>query len=199
MRRSGESNLLAGLAALLLCVPADARGQEIPACTDTVIVGHVEAGEAFEARLAPGLVFRLDPEVHPQNPQGWTIRVTPESEPGSDYSMVATPPYRFSNPRYVNTGYGITAEAAIAWTPRRFSYVATDADYEAAQNALEILLWSGGRSAAEIASAQNVLDGLQLYRGELRIEGASTTTSVGDATPPVIEWIDFRAILCRDP
>ena len=101
---------------------ATAPGQVQPApalsCRETAVTGRVEQGEAFETAFTDGLMFRLAPETHPDNPQGWTIQITPATDARSDYAMVATPPYRFSNPRYVSAAYGITAEAALSWTPR---------------------------------------------------------------------------------
>ena len=72
--------------------------------------------------------------------------------------MVATPPYRFSNPRYVNTGYGITAEAALSWAHREFAFVAEAHDYDTAREALSVLLWSGTHTPDEVVRAQAAME-----------------------------------------
>ena len=102
-------------------------------------------------------MLRLEPEAHPNNPRGWTIRITSSVDSQSDYAMVATPPFRFSNPRYVNTAYEITAEAALAWTPREFAFVSNVEAYQSAMEALEVLLWPGNYTLAEVEQAEAAL------------------------------------------
>ena len=187
------------LALVLMMWAASAPGEtqpRIPPCQETTIRGQVAQGEHFERALTADLVFRLDPESHPRNPQGWTIRVTAPIDSGSDFAMVATPPYRFSNPRYVNTAYGISADAALAWTPREFAFVADAAAYETAMAALEFLLWPGNYSSAQVAEARADLLAVPTYSASFQIEdGAARPSSVG--TPlGEIEWMRFRAELC---
>lgn len=181
---------------LVSVAPALAQDSGVVSCPDTVITGRIESGEAFEAPFGAGLVFRLDPEVSPKNPQGWTIRITPAAQPEPDYSMVATPPYRFSNPRYLDTSYGITAEAALLWTPRQFGYVATQAGYEAAREAIGVLLWPAGHTEAEIADANTALSDLRTHRGGLWIEDGAITPPDADHPGGTIAWIQFRVEFC---
>lgn len=100
-------------------------------------LGRVTRGEGFAAGFGHDLVFHLEPEASPRNPQGWTIRVTPDSDFSSDYSMIPTPPYRFSNPRYVNTAYWVTVEGALSMNLREFAFVIDAEEYWKAQEALE--------------------------------------------------------------
>lgn len=183
--------------------PAHAVGQSpsapeppAPACRDTVISGRVERGDRFEASLPGGLRLVLDPDLQPSSPPGWTIRITPPDAPDHDFSMVATPPYRFSNPRYVDTGYGIDPDRALAWTPRRFGFVASEHDYETAREALGVLLWSGTHTDEEVSRAQAMMDGLTEYDGALFIEDGATVAV--DSLPPygAIRWMRFRVELC---
>jgi hypothetical protein len=165
-------------------------------CRDTVFSGRVIAGQDHEASLTPDLVFRLVAEAHPSNPAGWTIRITPPSAPDSDYSMVATPPYRFFNPRYVNTSYGVTAEAALALTPRRFQFVASPENYEAAVEAVDILLWPGALAPERVDLARETLSQIPTYPGTLSIEDGAAVAA--DSLHPLglIEWMAFRVNLC---
>jgi hypothetical protein len=169
------------------------------ACQNEVLRGRVSDGENYEAVLTPALVFRLDAETHPQNPPGWVIRVTPPSAPDSDYSMVATPPYRFVNPRYVDTSYGVTPEAALAMTPRRFAFVASPEDYDAAAEALGILLWPGGHASEEVEAARVTLAGLPKYPGVFFIEDGNAIPPDSDHPYGRIEWMAFRVELCLPP
>ena len=138
----------------MVAAGATASGQvrpaQAPSCRETAVTGRVQQGQAFEAAFTDELMFRFAPETHPDNPQGWTIQITPATDAQSDYAMVATPPYRFSNPRYVNTAYGIAAEAALAWTPRKFAFVADAPAYESAMDAREILLWPGNYTSPRL-------------------------------------------------
>jgi len=113
--------LLVGI--LWLAGPVAALGQNVhdTLCAETRIFGHVSRGDKFDVSITDDLRFRLVPsEV--RNPEGWTIQVI-GPDPSRDYLMIATPPYRFGNPRYLDTSYGTTAEAALAWSPRTFQFV----------------------------------------------------------------------------
>ena len=164
MTEKSRTCSLAGRVVSALVIVAAASGHaqppQTPECRETIVTGRVERGQAFEAALGNDLVFRLDPETQPTNPPGWTIQITPASDPKADYLMVATPPYRFSNPRYVSTAYGITADAALAWTRREFAFVAAARDFEAARQALGVLLWPGNYSQVEVSEARERLDQL---------------------------------------
>jgi hypothetical protein len=179
-------------------VPPLAAQQPLPTpeCRNRVIRGRVSALEAFETPITSSLMFRLDPEAMPQNPQGWTIRVSPPASPTSDYSMVATPPYRWANPRYVDTGYGISAEAALANTPRSFGFVASAEEYEAAQRALDVLLWPGTHASAEVAEAERALESVPTFAGTFHIEDGETSHASAEDALGRIEWMSFRVELC---
>ncbi|MFW6089398.1 MAG: hypothetical protein ACODAB_06575 [Gemmatimonadota bacterium] len=168
-----------------------------PPCRDTTITGRVSHGETFEAELGGGLLFRLDPNApHPRNPQGWTIRVTSTEDRDADYLMVVTPPYRFSNRRYVDTGYGHTAEEALAWTPRTFRFVANRRDFERARESLGVLLWSGEHTQEEVARARAVRDSLRTYEGEFIIVDGTVRGGDREDSPGIIDRLSFRVVLC---
>lgn len=175
---------------------AFAQEPDPTACHNEVVEGRVSAGEAFEAPITAGLVFRLDPEAHPQNPAGWTIRVTPTAAADSDYAMVATPPYRFRNPRYVDTSYGVTAEEALSLSPRNFSFVTTAGEYRKAMRALDVLLWPGTHTEARIDSARSTMLGLSTYPATFAIGDGAATQAEPDHPLGTIEWMSFRVDLC---
>lgn len=187
-------------ALLMVAAAATASGQALPAqtpsCRETAVTGRVQQGQAFEAALTDGLIFRLAPETHPANPQGWTVRITPASDTQSDYAMVATPPYRFSNPRYVNTAYGITAEAALSWTPRAFAFVADAPAYDSAMEALDVLLWPGNYTPSEVVQAEIALEAVPTSPGLFWIEDGATRETSNPGSLGEIAWMRFRAELC---
>ena len=156
----------------------------------------MERGQAWVAALPGGLEFRLDPEGQGGDPQGWTIRITPVGDPASDYVWVATPPYRFSNPRYLDTGYGVGARAALAWTPREFAYVWSAGDFEFARRAVEVILWPGSHTPEELAGAEAALQRVPTYPGRLRIEDGAAAEPNSLHPWGIIESISFRVELC---
>lgn len=170
--------------------------QQAPPCRVETLDGRVSRGDSFETSLPGGLVFQLEPELMPQNPAGWTIRVSPESAREDDYSMVATPPYRFWNPRYVDTSYGVTATEALALNRRDFAFVAFADDYRTAREALDVLLWPGSRPDEEVQAAAAELSALRTYPATFWILDGTATPP--DSTRPggAIDSLSFRVELC---
>ena len=185
------------MATLALAAPLAA--QSSPPCQLQVFRGRVNAGQTYRVELSDALVFRLDADSLEANPPGWIIRVAPPATSDDDYSMVATPPYRFANARYVDTSYGVTAEQALAHTPRAFAFVASPADYASARRALDVLLWPYSFTDAQVDSAGAVLDALPAYPATFFIEGGEV--SAPTPTYPVgrIEWMTFRLEACVPP
>ena len=154
-----QRQIVSALLMVAASVTVSGRGQQSqgPACRETTVTGRVEQGQAFVATFTDDLVFRLEPETHPNDPPGWTIQIIPATDSQSDYAMVATPTYRFSNPRYVNTAYGLTAEQALSWTPREFAFIADAPTYESAKEAPAVLLWPGNYARSEVTRAETAL------------------------------------------
>ena len=185
------------LSALMLAEVATAQQvRPMPPCRAESFRGRVVAGESLEISMTPSLLFRLDADTSTGSAPGWTIRVTPANAPDDDYSMVATPPFRFANPRYVDTGYGITAEQALANTPRAFAFVATRGDYTRARAAMETLLWAYGYSTAQLESAASVMGALPAYPATFLIEAGETSPPNTTHELGRIEWMSFRLDVC---
>jgi hypothetical protein len=89
-------------------------------------------------------MFELKPVApQPGAIEGWHITVRAQkAAPGcGDFVSVATPPYRFDNPRYLDTGYGNTARDAVSRTPREFYFALTCADYKRMAAQVKRMLW----------------------------------------------------------
>ena len=170
--------------------------EDTTSCREHEIAGTVRSREDFKAPLPGGLVFRLDAAKHPSDPSGWTIRITPAADSTADYAMVVTPPYRFSNARYIDTAYETTATAALEMTLRHFAFVASQKDYDVASESLSALLWSGGYTETEIARADSVLSKVKRYPGILWIDDGASIPVSADKPLGLISWIRFRAFLC---
>ncbi|GEM_PF-1465066 len=186
----------------------DAAGTSAPAappagasaakCSWSKFGGEVKRGEAFARPFGRNLVFYLEPNGPAEsNPPGWTIgighRLYPR--PRFDFLMPATPPYRFWNPRYLDTTYGHTAQQAVQITPREFHFFARYADLEAAQQALEKLLWSGNHSAEDVAQAGKQLAALPRFDGRVHLRDARLGGTEGGKE--WIEWLKFEVEVCE--
>ena len=103
--------------------------------------GEVTAGQGFERSFGDGLLFRLRPSKNaPPNPAGWTIEVREEGNGEHDFVWVATPPYRFWNPRDLTPSYGLSAREVVDRADRGFGFVTGAAEYEALAETVRFLL-----------------------------------------------------------
>ena len=133
--------------------------------------GYVEKGERYEYPLDSGLVFRLSPNSS-GSPPGWVITVAKADLSRDDYVWVVTPPYRFWNPRYVDVSYGTNAREAAEITPREFYFVTDEADYKAASEAVDIILWPDNYKKQEIQAAHDKLNSVPKRKGIFTITSA---------------------------
>ena len=172
-RVAGSASSLALLVVLLATSPGRSRASPeetyvLPPCNTVRFSGRVPGGQPFEHPLPGGLVFRLAPSAPPIS--GWVIEVrSPSLEPGeSELSWVATPPFRWWNPRYLETSYGWTAERAVEDGERAFRFV-QPGDLATASEAVRTLLWPADATADSLAAAQGAWDGLSVFEGRLTI------------------------------
>jgi hypothetical protein len=155
---------------------------------------EVFRGQDSEREFGPGLIFRLRASRDPRTP-GWTIEVRPrgESTPEVEFSWVATPPYRFFNPRYLEVSYGYSAEQIVQINPREFRFVRNRAGYELASEAVRKLLWPSGITPEELERAEKTLADLETCRGILRILDSRISAAGGTES---IDWLNFELELC---
>lgn len=166
-------------------------------CRDTTLSGAVSHGERFEAAFRTGVRFVLDPTTGPPNPDGWTIKVLGEDQ-NRDYLLVATPPYRFSNPRYLDTSYGNTAEQVVAWPERRFHFVANDSAHQAMWEAIGVLLWPANHREEELEAARVAMESSAKRPGTFRILSSELLPPSEDLPMGRIETLEFEVDLCVD-
>lgn len=164
-------------------------------CSTVRFSGEVVKDQLFEREVGRGLLFRLNPN-RASNPPGWTIELRSLANPENDFLWVATPPYRFMNPRYLDTSYGYSAQEAVQMSERPFNFVLNAADYQKMTEAVRTLLWSYGHSEAELAEARKVVEETQTGSGSLRILHARVGVErVGDERG-WIESLKFEVELC---
>lgn len=173
-----------------------AEGQVADSCAAEHLEGSVRHGDTLSIPFADSLLFRLAPATHPNNPQGWTIQVLIRGGGDSDFVAIATPPYRWSNPRYLNTSYGMDAEEVVTWTVREFRFVTNNSDHERMHEAVSTLLWPADRSNEELEAARELIDSIPTGHGSLRIISAKTRPPDPDFPSGLIERVDFEVDLC---
>jgi len=137
---------------------------------------------------------------------GWTIEITPKAVNGnepSEYIWVVTPPYRSSNPRYLDTTYGVSAEEAVHETPRSFNFVLNEAQYEKAFRLVDIAIssrpLSDHRSQEELEKeSKDVVAALMRFPvsvGQLSILDSKITSANDSKDSGSLDWIKFETIL----
>jgi hypothetical protein len=163
--------------------------------------GEVVHGRSFQAEIARGLMFELKPVApQPGAIEGWHITVRAQkAAPGcGDFVSVATPPYRFDNPRYLDTGYGNTARDAVSRTPREFYFALTCADYKRMAAQVKRMLWPDSGPVARQDGPSSIPTG----KGQFKI----LEHKIGPAPKTVegrnlgrIEWLKFDVEITLPP
>ena len=181
---------------LLLTLLLMAQQAATPSPPVVKFAGEISYGETFEREFGSGLLFRLSASQDPQTP-GWTIEVRPKNEtrPEVELVWVATPPYRFFNPRYLEISYGYSAREIVAMNERGFSFVRDPRDYDRAAEAVRTLLWPYTFSEEQVKRAEETLNQVPTCQGVLRI--VDHRLGPDPQTSERIEWLKFEVELCR--
>ncbi len=141
--------------------------------------GEVSRGDTLVHRFdhdGAGYEFRLVPTGG-----GWTIWIGDPMQRDQNYVTAVTPPFRGINPAVIqgwhfrnrdNTGPNEPGDGNVnaPQMERRFAFVRDSAGYQAAQEALEVLLWPGERSEENVRNAENQLALVPRIEGAMRIE-----------------------------
>jgi hypothetical protein len=143
-----------------------------------VLQGEVQRGETIVHPFEYGgqsFVFRLVPVGH-----GWRIWVGDRMNRQRNYVAVVTPPYRGINPAVIqgwhfrnadNSGPNKPGEGNVNAPQeiREFLFVLDTVGYQAAYEALEILMWPEGRGEADIVAAEQRLETIPKAQATLEI------------------------------
>jgi hypothetical protein len=171
-------------------------------CMSISFVGEIKANHNFDREIGK-LRFRLNS----QNASfGWNIEVIPAVETNSqdsEYVWPVTPPYHFGNVRYLDTSYGIRAEAAVKMSPRDFNFVLDQAQFNRAADLVNLAVNSRPlnehKSQADLDresnDALNALESLPVGKGRFKILDSGTNKSGGSNGLGTIEWLKFSVEL----
>ena len=175
-------------ALFLLALPLQSLGikaeaQEPPQqCRRVTLRGHVQAGDDWVQPFGQGWVFRLIP-IKPGDHgySGWDLVVDLVGGAGfPDALLLATPPYESINQREIGTTFGLRAQDAIGWNPRKFRFLTNPPELRKAQ-----------RLYFEIRGGQN-LDLLDHDKRE-RNAGKVQTQDKASAFQSLMELVEHSA------
>jgi hypothetical protein len=158
---------------------------------DTIVHPFEHDGHMFE--------FRLVPVGH-----GWSIWVGDPANRQRNHVVVATPPYRGINPAVIqgwhfrnagNSGPNKPGEGNVdaPGKTRLFAFVLNGIGYQAAHEALEILMWPKDREEGEMIEAEKRLEAVPKAHGVLNIEALE----LGNLIEGEQAWIERLAFQIR--
>jgi hypothetical protein len=156
------------------------------------ITGELIRGEKFAKEFGNNLILELSP-----TDTGWLIEIKEKTHPDDDFLWVATPPFRFDNPRYLEMVYGRDIQQTVEWTPRDFFFVTSYLDYQKLKEAIPKVLWPTGESPETIQAAEQLILGSEIPKGtgHLQIIDAQITPPNPQNPQGVIEKLQFEVIL----
>lgn len=221
-RRAPTSRMLrhSSMLLLTLLIPAaaDSRHQNARShqalhpqaqCRRIEISGEVDAGREWSAPIGQGWLFRLVPIASSgQDYSGWDLVVSPVDD--GDYPdalLLGTPPYGSLNEREIGTTYGMRAQDAIAWTPRRFQFLASIKNLARARGLYRTIMpqyptgsdarSNSGKGDAIVAgrsqAARQLLGLLSapsgMGSGEFSVLDARLTAGIIDPPPFAQQWV----------
>jgi hypothetical protein len=171
MPRSGPITVIALFLGVAATGPAAADPLELrgeASRGDTLVHMFNHDGARYEFRLVP-------------TGGGWTIWIGDPMQRDQNYVTAVTPPFRGINPAVIqgwhfrnkdNTGPNEPGEGNVnaPQKERRFAFVRDGAGYQAAQEALQILLWPDGRPEEDIRNAEDLLALVPRIEGVMWIE-----------------------------
>ncbi len=176
---------------------------DIAAADPLQLRGEINRGETLVHQFEHGdrrYEFRLVPTGG-----GWTIWIGDPMQREENYVAAVTPPFRGINPAIIegwhfrnrdNTGPNEPGDGNVnaPQSERRFAFVVDRAGYQAAQEALAVLLWPDGRSDADIRDAETRLAAVPRFEGVLLIEALELGNLVAGEHAHV-ERMAFRVTL----
>jgi len=186
---------------VFLCLTScPAPGQDGLNCRQVTLAGEVSAGKGWHAAIGEGWIFGLVPiesgaKAGEGHYTGWDLVM--DREPGKapaagypDALLLATPPYGSLNEREIGTTYGLRAQDAIAWGPRRFHFFSSGKDLVRGRELFTQLMTGNAKvqSAAADALLRMVSDPARTGAGEFAVVDAKLVP--GSADPPAFarQW-----------
>ena len=184
------------LATLAILAAGPALGQKpvrtVAGCRQITLSGEVQAGGSWRGSIGQGWELRLVPVASlGQEYSGWDLVVAPVGDRTyPDALLLATPPYNSLNEKEIATTFGLRAQDAIAWMPRRFRFLTSRESLAEARRVFPALAGSGSKASGgawEASARLLALMGGAAY-GDFSITDAQIVGGIAD--PPAIaeQW-----------
>jgi len=171
-------------------------------CQRVQFTGEITQGEEWKAALGQGWIFRLVPiatggSVSQGAVSGWDLAVSPERDENyPDALLLATPPYASLNEREIGTTFGLRAQDAVAWEPRRFHFLISENDLHRARALFHTVAAApakekagpGEPSEATVELLKMIADPARTAAGEFAITDAQLTAGIADPPPFARQW-----------
>ena len=93
-------------------------------CSKVELQGEVNRGQEWRAAIGQGWAFRVLPVAGTEY-SGWDLAIDRDGI-YPDALLLATPPYGSLNQREIATTFGLRAQDAIAWQPRKFHFLTSE-------------------------------------------------------------------------
>jgi hypothetical protein len=159
-------------------------------CRRVILAGEVKVGEEWHAAIGEGWMFRVVPigAVKGQTYTGWDL-VVDRVEGGGypDALLLATPPYGSLSEREIGTTFGLRAQDAIGWNPRRFHFLTSEGDLTRGRALFGAMM--GAKGAAQGEASAELLGMLKdAASGEFRVLDATLTAGAANPTEFARQW-----------
>lgn len=189
---------------------AGAKARTPQSCEKIVLTGEVSAGHEWKAAFGEGWIFRVVPIPDDRTAPGvggWDLVVDRGRPAGyPDALLLASPPYHIINEREIATTFGLRAQDALGWNPRKFRFMTSRQAFREAHRLFLQLDRSGAFSPRpagdkdgrkEKALKRKMQRFLTLSKesspGEFRILDARLTPGEGMVKPYAVNWAQQSA------
>jgi hypothetical protein len=177
------------------CVVAELCASETDFCNAAIwaCVAEVKEGQEWSVAIGEGWIFRLVP-IQPSGRgySGWDLVVNRVEDGGyPDALLVGTPPYGSLNEREIGTTYGLRAQDAIAWNPRRFHFLTSAKSWQRARELFREVVSNPSGEGAGAATREllgMVSDPSQSVRGQFSLLDARLIPGAGDPPAYARQW-----------
>lgn len=182
-----------------------AKAQTPSVCKEIVLSGDVSAGHEWKAAFGQGWIFRVVPIPDDKTAPGvggWDLVVDRDRAAGfPDALLLASPPYHFISQREIATTFGLRAQDAIGWNPRKFRFMTSRSAFREAHRLYLELNRNGAFSAKQGSEGNSKKDKVQKRKmqrflrlaqesspGVFQIQDAHLTPGDGNVKPYALNW-----------
>jgi hypothetical protein len=172
--------------------------------TSLRFTGEVTRGQRFGKEIAPGLVFRLEPDAG--NDPGWSIRVEVSSEPSSESidckSIDCIAPTeetsRGSNELALEAPERLGRDAELKRL-REFGFIPTPSECKVAWDLMNLAIYPSNRTDKEREEAGNKLSKIPSGTGTFKVVDDRLSAPPGKDQPVAMDWLKFEVELRFPP